>query len=286
MITMAIVIILTIVVWFSPSNDDFRTDNPLWNGAKNISSSYPVSPINSLSDLPPPPQRSTLILIPYLNFTTTELDELNSFVTQGGTLILADDYGHGNQVLEHLGLKARFSGQPLLDPLANHKNQWLPQVFRLDPDSVTTNTEILVFNHATILIDVETTDVLALSSSFSFLDRNGNQTQEEDEPAGPLPVISNHSLDHGQIILIADPSIFINSMETLKNNYNFIQNIASINTANLFMDQSHLPRSSLLQAKALLADIRSFFFTPIATLGLVILALTITLMPLWRERRR
>ncbi len=285
-LTIALVIILVIVVWFFPSNEDFRVENPFWNGTRDISSLIPASPLTSLFELPSSPQGATLILIPYLDFTPTELGELNSFVTQGGTLVLADDYGYGNHLLEYLGLKARFSGQILLDPLFNYKNKWFPRISHLTSTSITDNTESLVLNHATCLIDVEADDVLALSSSFSSLDLNGNETWDEDEPTGPLPVISHHNLAGGQLILISDPSIFINSMETIENNYNFIQNIAGITTSRLFIDQSHLPPSNLHQGKNLLTSVRDYLITPVGTLSLVILALTITLMPIWYKREK
>jgi len=284
-LSIALVIILLMVVWFFPSNEDFRTENPFWNGTKDISSIIPALPLTSLSGLPSSPQGSTLILIPYLDFTPAELEELNSFVTQGGTLVLADDYGYGNQILEYLGLKARFSGRVLLDPLSCYKNKWFPRISHLTPSSVTINTESLILNHATCLVNVEKDDVLALSSSFSFLDLNDNQVWDEDEPTGPLPVISCHSLGSGQLILISDPSIFINSMETIESNYDFIQNIAAITTSKLLIDQSHLPPSNLHQTKNLLASIRDSFATPVGAVGLVIAALTITLIPIWRKKR-
>ena len=285
-LTIALAIILSIVVWFFPSNEDFQVENPFWNGTRDISLAIPASPLESLFDLPPSPQGSTLILIPYLDFTPAELEELNSFVTQGGVIVLADDYGYGNQVLEYLGLKARFSGQTLLDPLFSYKNKWLPRISHLRASSVTNDTESLVFNHATCLIDVEAADVLAQSSSFSFLDLNGNQAWDKDEPTGPLPVISQHNLGNGQVILVSDPSIFINSMEMTESNYTFIQNIAAITTAELLIDQSHLPPSNLRHSKNRLADIRGWLITPVGTLGLVILALTITLMPIWHKKER
>jgi len=284
-LSVVLVIILTIVVWFFPSNEDFRAENPFWNGTRDMSSSYPASPLRSLSDLPPLPQGSTLILIPYLEFTPAELGELNSFVTKGGTLVLADDYGYGNQILEYLGLRARFSKQVLLDPLFNHKNKWFPRISHLVSSSVTSDTDSLILNHATCLIDVEASDVLALSSSFSFLDLNGNQAWDYYEPSGPLPVISQHNLDSGKIILVSDPSIFINSMETIESNYTFIQNIAAITTSELLIDQSHLPSSNLDQAKNLLASIRTPFTTPVGVVGLVIVALTVTLIPIWYKKR-
>jgi hypothetical protein len=272
------------VAWFFPSNEDFRIENPFWNGARDISSIVPASPLLSLSDLPTPFPGTTLILIPYLDFAPAELGKLNSFVTGGGTLILADDYGYGNRILEYLGLEARFSGQVLLDPLFNYRNKWLPRISHLRAISVTNNTESLVLNHATALIDVKADDVLALSSSFSFLDLNGNQEWDKDEPTGPLPVISQHNLGNGQIILISDPSLFINSMTIIADNYTFIQNIAAITTASLLIDQSHLPPSNLHQTKNLLASIRGYLITPVGTLGLIILVLTITLMPIWHKK--
>lgn len=282
-ITAAIVILLLIAAWFLPSDKDFRTDNPLWNGTKEIKARHPATPLASLSDLPTPPQGSTLILIPYLNFTPMELEEINSFVTQGGRLILADDYGCGNQVLEYLGFKARFSGQPLLDPLSKYKNKWLPKIPHINPSPVTADTESLVFNHATCLTNVEDSDILAWSSQFSFLDQNSNQAWNEDEPTGPLPVISQYNLDSGQVILIADPSLFINSMGEIADNDKLWQNIAAITTASLYIDQSHLPPSSLHRTKNLLAHTLDSLTTLPGTLGVVLVALTATLIPIWRK---
>ncbi|MFQ5996058.1 MAG: DUF4350 domain-containing protein [Dehalococcoidales bacterium] len=285
-LTLALVVILAIVVWFFPSDEDFRTENPFWNGINDISSSYPVLAVESLSDLPSSSQGSTLILIPYLQFNPAELEALDSFIDRGGTLVLADDYGYGNQILQYLGLRARFSGQSLLDPLSNYKNERFPQISRLKFSPFTDQIDSLILNHATCLTDVNAAEALALSSSFSFLDLNGDQIWQEGEPTGPLPVISHHDLGNGEIILISDPSLFINSMETMASNDQFIQNMAAITKSNLLIDQSHLPPSNLHQTKNLLAYIRSSLVTPLGTLGLVILTLTITLMPLWHERRR
>jgi hypothetical protein len=284
-LTIALVIILIIAVWFFPSNDDFRIENPFWNGTRDINTAHPVQPLDSLVDLPPSPQGSTLILIPYLKCTPAELAQINSFVSRGGRLILADDYGHGNQILEYLGIRARFSGEILLDPLINYKNKQFPRIVQLEPDPMTSDIENLVFNHATCLVNVDTTDTLALSSPFSFIDPSGNGIREEGEPTGPLPVVSHHKLGSGQVILVADPSLFINSMEPIEDNDRFIQNIAAITTTNLFFDQSHLPPSELHQTKSLLAQARGCLATPPVTAGLVTLALTATLVPIWHKKK-
>ncbi len=284
-LSITLVILLIIAVWFFPSDEDFRVENSFWNGTSDISASYPILPVQSLSDLPPSPQGSTLILIPYRNCTPAEMRRLNDFITQGGTLILADDYGHGNQILEYLGLKTRFSKQTLLDPLINYKNKYFPKIIHFEPSPLTGNIESLVLNHATSLANVAATNILALSSSFSFIDQNGSGTWEDGEATGPLPVISLHNLGNGRVILVADPSLFINSMEKMEGNDSFIQNIAATTTGSLFIDQSHLPPSDLHQARNLLTKIRGFLANTWATSGLVILALIVALKPVWHQKK-
>lgn len=284
LLSAGLVVVLLVVVWFFPSNDDFQAGNPFWNGTRDMSLVAPASPLADLSALPLSPGGSTLILIPYLDFTPAELDELHDFVDGGGTLVLADDYGYGNEVLEHLGLAARFSGQVLLDPLFNYKNGWLPKIPHLESSAITVNADSLVFNHATCLTGVEEADILASSSSFSFLDRNGNQVRDGDEPAGPLPVISRHSLGSGQLILISDPSVFINSMGEVGSNRVLVQNIAAITTEELLIDQSHLPPSNLDQTRGFLAYVRGFLSTPAATVGLIAVVLAVVLIPVWHKK--
>ena len=283
-LTVALVVVLAVLVWFFPSNGDFRSDNPSWNGLEDMSTAYTAMPLKSLSDLPLLSQGSTLILVPYLDFTPAELEGLHRFVTRGGTLVLADDYGFGNHVLEYLGLKARFSGGVLLDPLFCYKNKWFPRIFHFESSPITSDVESLVLNHATCLTSVETSDALALSSSSSFLDLNGNEEQDEGEPAGPLPVIARCDLGSGQIILISDPSIFINSMENMGSNHEFIQNITSTASSGLLVDQSHLPSSNLQQSKSLLASLRKSFSSPVGAVTVVILTLAVTLLPVWRGK--
>jgi len=284
-LTIVLVIVLATLVWFYPGNEDFRSDNPFWNGTKNLGSITRASPLESLSDLPMSPQGSTLILIPYLPFTSVELELLDTFVTNGGTLILADDYGYGNQILEYLGLGARFSGQALLDPFSNYKNSRFPRISRIIPSPVTDNVDSLIFDHGTSLIDIETADTLALSSSFSFLDLNGDEEKDGDEPTGPFPVIAQYSLGNGKTILVSDPSIFINSMQTIEGNYTFIQNIDAITAIKLLVAQSHLPGSDLRYAKNWLVDVRKGLISPVGTASLVVLAVLVMLMPVWLKRQ-
>jgi len=278
------ILLVVLAAWFLPLDEDFRVENPLWNGLKKLNTSFPVQSLESFASLPLTSRGTTLILVPYLNLTSGELEQLNSYIKEGGRLILADDYGHGNQILEYLGLEARFSGEVLVDPLINYKTEYFPKIIHFKSDPLTINMESLVLNHATSLVNTGDDTNIALSSSFSFLDRNENETYEDDEIAGPLPVISRETFGDGQLVLVADPSLFINSMSAIDENEGFIQNIANTTTS-LYIDQSHLPPSDLHRTKTLLARGRDHLASPLITAGLVALVVVTTLKPIWYKRK-
>lgn len=286
LITITIILIAGLIlgIWFFPINQDFRVENPFWNGIDDMSTKYHMQPLDSLADLPLSPDSATCITIPYLSYTPAELEQLNHFISSGGRLILADDYGHGNQVLEYLGLGVRFTGQTLLDPLVNYKNKYFPRIVNFQPDPLTSNTDNLVFNHGTSLTGVNAADTIALSSTFSFLDNNDNGIHEDNEPVGPLPVISRHNLGSGQVILVADPSLFINGMDKVEDNAEFMQNI-SATTNVLYVDQSHLKISELQRSKRWLRQVRGLFINPAGTVALVAVAIAAVSIPIWRKKK-
>ena len=116
---MAVVVLLT--VWFFPTTTDFRTQNPFWNGLRSFEREFQITPIESLSVLPEEPHGSVLVVIPYVQVDDADVARLRSYLEGGGFLILADDYSYGNSVLNGLGVSARFTNSPLVDPLFNYR---------------------------------------------------------------------------------------------------------------------------------------------------------------------
>jgi len=286
-LALAIIVLLAIVIWFYPSSEDFRVENPFWNGAKAFAARFDASTLRSLQDLPADPEGTVLVVIPYTDFTEAELAGLESYVSGGGTLILADDYGYGNEVLDYLGLDARFVGEPLLDPLFNYKNGWFPRVTGFTPSPMTEDVESVILNHATSLETGSGFEVIAQTSKSSFLDLNGNLKWDEEEPTGPLPISARISVGEGMVILLADPSIVLNSMRGLEDNERFVKNLLESRSPEpeILLDQSHLPEASLDEAKGRLRVARDALSNPLGIMGLVAAVLTVTLMPIWRRRK-
>lgn len=282
-LALLVVILMGVTAWLLPSGEDFRTDNPSWNGMKDVSVLVSATSLASLDELPLAPEETAVILVPYLEFTPEELVQLEQYIENGGTLYLADDYGYGNQALERLGVSARFSGEILLDQLSHYNSQWLPRLSRFNDDPLFEDVDSMVLNNATVLTGVEAEDVLAYSSSFSFLDSNENEELDEGEVTGPLPVMASYSLGQGRVVLIADPSLFINGMYEQDENLTFIQNMSA--SAEVYIDQSHLAPSNLDEAKGALAVWRSFFVTPEGTVAMAAAALVLMPVLLWPRRR-
>jgi len=276
-----VLLMLAVLVWFYPSVSDFKAENPSWNGARDFIDDFQVSPLDSFDALPGTSEETSLIIVPYVTFSSADLDRLEGYVGSGGRLVVLDDYGFGNQILEHLGLEVRFSGSQLLDPLFNHKNKNLPRMLNFAAVPATRGVESLVLNHATSLENAPVDRVVAWSSYFSFSDEDQDGEWGEGEARGPLPVIARFELSDGELLLVADPSILISGMLDMDDNRQFLQNIV---LGQAFLDQSHLPDVPLDEAKAALRLSRGALATVWGMVGLILLVLALALRPIWYNR--
>ena len=288
-IVAAVAMVLLLIIWIYPCRDDFEIKAASWSGTSDCYHRTEAAEVNSLAELPSQPEGTALILIPYTPFTAGELDELVNYVEDGGTLILMDDYGYGNEVLESLGLSYRFSGDPLLDPLINYKNEQFPKIMDFEPSPLTKGVNTIVCNHATCLIDVPESEAIATSSSFSFLDKDGSSSYDADvDERGPFVMVAITQLGKGRLIAISDPSIIINSMLDMEDNYTLIKNATELSTSapQIFLDQSHLPSSDLSRVKEDLGIARGALSYPAVVFVVAGAILALAWRPVWRENKR
>lgn len=282
-IASVVLVLLAVVIWYYPSSEDFRTDNPFWNGLKTFTTQLDASSVTSLDSLPANPVDTTLVIIPQLEFTEPEMERIKNYLSLGGTVIIMDDFSYGNDILDYLGIDARFTQEPLLDPLFNYINKKFPRIIDFAKIPATENIESIVLNHATSLSGVPEANVIAWSSVFSFSDANDNSIPDDGESRASMPVVAAQKMGEGYLVLIADPSILINSMEGISDNHKFIENIFKIqySSPTILLDQSHVPGANLDEAKSILAKIRSRLSSPLGISVVVAILLMLTLSPLW-----
>jgi len=286
MIASAIVLFVSwLSITFYPSAQDFMRANPFWNGLRDSSDRLEAETVLSLDQATSRRGGGVLIAIPYLPYSGEELVRITDFVKEGGTLLLMDDYGYGNQLLCALGLDMEFHGEPLLDPYITYRNQWLPLVTDLAPEIKEAGIEQLTLNHATALRVGEAYKVLARSSDTAYLDENGNETWDEGETRGPLVVAATATVGQGSVTAISDPSILINSMVSQGDNAAFLKEVIQQagESPRIAIDASHLPKAPLDRSKGDWQTAQGRMASPYSQVLLVGAILSLTLLPVWRK---
>ena len=268
-----VLVISLLSIWFYPSIQDFMASNTKWNGIYNFSGEFEADNTDSLEALSDSPQNVVLIAIPYQDYTAEELAQIKQFVDAGGSLLLMDDYGYGNNILDYLGVVTRFAASPLLDPLFNFRNQNLPRITDFSSQVKKSKIEVVMFNHATALTGVPESTGIAWSSSASFLDLNENGVLDQGELKGPFAVAAEFRLGQGRLALVSDPSIILNAMVDRDDNYQFMRYLTRDpeGQREIVVDISHLTKDPLDVSKTRLIDTRKALSSPYALVGITAL---------------
>ena len=270
-----VIVLMTAVslvcIWFYPSFQDFMETNTEWNGIRTFANESGGTVISSPDMVPESPDKSVLIVIPNIDYSDQELAILKQFINDGGTLLLMDDFGYGNTVLTYLGVNARFSGKPLLDPFFCYRNQSMPRITDFGEQLKERDISVITLNHATALNNVIADQAIAWSSTSSFLDINDNGAWEEGEPQGPLAVAAELTMGKGTLKLVSDSSIIINNMLSRDNNKEFIQFLTQEQEElyNVLIDSSHLTETPLDTAKERVMYLWVMLSNPYALLGII-----------------
>ncbi len=255
----ASILAIIAITSISPPIDDFEVNNPFWNGLSELNLKYKptlLSDISKLQTITSTPQETMLLIIgPSKPFTDPEAQSLKAFLNSGGLILLADDYGSGNTLLEKLGVKPRFSNLILQDPLFREKVSILPKILSFSESKYTEGVNALVFNYGTTIIGVEEgIRVLAYSTSFSYI-KSDVEPPDEDSPVGPFPVLVEVPYGKGALILLSDSSLFINGMLKMEDNEQLLENLAE--GRRVLLDNAHWTVSPFTNFKIALMQIYS-----------------------------
>ncbi len=184
---------------------------------------------------------SILIIGPSLTFSDSEANYILAFLSDGGRVLLADDFGTGNDLLRKINSTIRFSSSLLID-LAYEKKPQYGVVFNFQNHPITTNVSRILLNYATSLSVGDNTTVLASSSDGSWLDSDMNGRMDLGEQKGPLPVLAVERYGEGELILLSDPSVLVNLMYKYLDNSVFDDNLLGYLGSGrdvILIDESH-----------------------------------------------
>ncbi len=282
------------------NNSDFSIYNTQWNGCSRLAMetyetgkftpllSYNTSTLTpiqySFVDYECSPQNTSICIIgPQKSFTRQDADYIHWFLTNGGIVFLADDFGSANTLLQQLNTTTRISNKLLLD-FSFEKNVSFVVLYNFQQDRqfITQNLSRILTNYPSSLNVSQNATILVNSSNFSWLDTTYNGKYDTEEEKGPYPLLSIENYERGTLIVCSDPSIFINSMRPYADNLLFIEQMLVSLTKDrdsIIIDESHrdvavpftvavtFPKTIDTTVKIfiiiLIAALYLFFFTPI-----------------------
>lgn len=234
--------------YYAPVTEPYYPLNDGWNGCSQIYNMAPRAQLlysyaTSLANA------TALIAIigPRIPFVSSETAELRSFLEGGGTVLLADDIGTGNGLLQSLNVSARFSGQAIADLYFYSRTPSFPLISDFVADPLNNNITALIMDHPTYIeiLNPGLVKVVALSSLFSFIDLYNNGTLPRNETTQAYPVIATTHIGGGLLVLVANANIFANELINLFNNQAFFRNLLRIATGTTAFDLAHLKSAPL-----------------------------------------
>jgi hypothetical protein len=248
------VALLVSVPLLNTTKEDFSSYNTAWNGASDAKAlasrdGYTTRSVFAFSELGSSGDGVLVMLNPNtsVGLAGGDASALQSFVQNGGVLVLANDFGNGNAVLSGLGVSdaARFNGSLLKDNVSKGVDAAHPLVTDINPSGLTAGVQMLYFNYGTVL-DTQggNVTVLARSAPTSYLSTPAGGNATISATTGARPVLATLDYGKGRIVLLSDPSVFINGMLGQADNQqlllSMLANLTGGDTAvPIMFDESH-----------------------------------------------
>jgi hypothetical protein len=275
--------VLILTAHLSGNSLEFSRYNPNWNGTSQFFSDLDRHHTSEILD---PAQLSAyhstgllLIIAPLRPPTSGEITAYRTFLEQGNTILLADDFGNGNAILEGLGSRVTLMPGNLSSVDREYADSYSVVVYRVTNATPVQSVTSLVLNRPAPL---EGGKSLMATSIMSWVDANGDRRINTNELLGKFSVMTTEDIGPGRLIVLSDPSIFINSMQDIDekwDNHRLIETIVNHNGP-VLIDQMNSRTADTEGISGMLHVIRTTFI--ITILCVVVLVLVVAMA--WKRK--
>lgn len=249
------------VVGLTTSSTAFGAYNSAWDGTQDLrevtatnDTEIVVAESTSAYEEVDPNTTTAAIIAPDTNYSARQVEAISLFLNRGGRLVVAGDVdAASNNLLADLGVETRIQDAPVRDDEENYRSPAFPVATNVTEAPITSGVSQVTLNYPALLTPGENADVVVATSEFAYVDENRDGTLNENELIGSRPIVATESYGTGRVVVISDPSIFINTMLAQPDNAEFAQNVVGGRETAVF-DYSHtaeLPLAvSIVQAIA------------------------------------
>jgi hypothetical protein len=169
-------------------------------------------------------------------YSPDEVKAIINFVWDGGSAIIADDYGFGNSISNAIldideSFNVGFIGKQLWDENYAKNPRFIK--INVNRDESRFFEGVILLNDPTALESRKSNENwdgrnLVTSSTMGWVDINGDGKHSPEIPGeemGKKPIVQEVTMGFGKAIFISDPSLFINDMWERENNSAFIDSM-------------------------------------------------------------
>lgn len=273
---MLALLLMGYISYYWPITEPFYPLNNGWNGyGQAYKMAAHPSLIYSYSASLPPDASLILIIGPRSSFQTDETVKLRTFLEAGGTVLLADDVGTANDLLEGLNVSARFSGKPIADLYFYSRSPSFPLISHFTPSWLSSNLTAIIMDHPSYIevLNSESVGVVALSSPFSFVDSSNNGILPPTENTQSYPVIATTHIGRGLLVMVANAYVFANEIMNLFDNRVLLRNLLSAANGTVAFDLAHLNKAPLTDQRIMF---RSAFDSSVVFMHSLIVQIAVT----------
>ncbi|HWQ65680.1 MAG TPA: DUF4350 domain-containing protein [Methanospirillum sp.] len=220
--------LLLLGVHLSTNNLEYSRCNIDWNGTSvffSLLDPHTCREISDLSLLTDKTNSTLLIIAPGEGYSDNEIVQVRRFVEGGNTLILADDTDVGNHLLKGIGSHIRIRPGVLASIDRAYSDSYIVTTIPIAEHPLTVRVTSLVLDKAATLIGGES---LLESSIMSWIDSDLNRRISGGEMLGKQSVLAHEPFGKGEVIVLSDSSIFINSMTRMRDNWGNQKFIANL----------------------------------------------------------
>ena len=232
LLLMMTLITMPLTVPLFKSSTPYSIFNTGWDGASRFallmhSRGIDVLPIFQSFDMEDLKDRNGVLLIisPDISYTSAEIAQIREFVKRGNTLLIADDFGNGDQILEALHLPLRISKYPLRDFFYERDDRLIVAVRISDP-ILGRNVSRIIMNEPSAIVVSRKGEVYA--SRVAMVNFHRRQ----------FPVFAEVPYGKGRIMVLSDPDVLTNQL--FSENRQFISNLIDyLGGDRVYVDEAH-----------------------------------------------
>ncbi|KAF1078611.1 DUF4350 domain-containing protein [Methanogenium sp. MK-MG] len=204
---------IVILSYLSSTDAELSRYNGGWNGTSAFydqldrTGSTAITSYAILRSAPP----ETLIMVEPHALPEEETDSIRQFVRDGGTLIVIAKNESANSILEAMGSSIRIHESILSSIDREYADPRMVIAYRAQDHRLLKGVESIALNQPSTLTGGE---ILLQTSVISWIDRNNNGRADGMETFGKETVMAREFLESGEIIILSDSGVLINSMDT------------------------------------------------------------------------